>query len=254
MKMCGANCVAADPTTGCAAKSCTACNAPVHGTATCTAGACDFTCNTNYIKNTATCDPAPSCTDGTQNGTETDKDCGGSCPACATGLKCKVDGDCASGPCVSNVCTCAPKTCTTLNTCSATATDGCGAPLDCSQSCVSPALCYQSKCCTPAGCNGCGLQTDGCGTSITCPLCADGASCKQNGDCVNGTCASGTCVSCTDGKKNNGETDVDCGGPNCPKCANNKTCSASSDCQSGKCCTPLDFGSPCDFIHAGTCQ
>jgi hypothetical protein len=23
---------------------------------------------------------------------------------------------------------------------------------------------------------------------------------------------------------------------------------------SNKCCTPLDFGSPCNFIHAGTCQ
>ena len=31
---------------------------------------------------------APSCTDGTQNGDETDIDCGGSCPGCPNGLSC----------------------------------------------------------------------------------------------------------------------------------------------------------------------
>lgn len=35
------------------------------------------------------------CTDATKNGSETDVDCGGSCPACTTGKTCAVSADCA---------------------------------------------------------------------------------------------------------------------------------------------------------------
>ena len=45
-----------------------------------------------------------SCGDLTLNGTETDVDCGGSCPTCANGKVCGANGDCASGHCVGNVC------------------------------------------------------------------------------------------------------------------------------------------------------
>jgi hypothetical protein len=38
-----------------------------------------------------------------KNGTETDVDCGGSCPKCATGLSCKAATDCTDGVC-KNVC------------------------------------------------------------------------------------------------------------------------------------------------------
>ena len=47
---------------------------------------------------------AHSCTDGVRNGDETDVDCGGSCPACATGRACLHRTDCAAGHCVDNVC------------------------------------------------------------------------------------------------------------------------------------------------------
>lgn len=47
----------------------------------------------------------PTCTDGVQNGTETDVDCGGSsCPRCADGKKCSTRNDCASALCVGGVC------------------------------------------------------------------------------------------------------------------------------------------------------
>jgi hypothetical protein len=36
------------------------------------------------------------CTDGTKNGDETDVDCGGSCPPCASGNACLVDADCVT--------------------------------------------------------------------------------------------------------------------------------------------------------------
>jgi hypothetical protein len=39
------------------------------------------------------------CTDGVRNGTETDVDCGGSCPACPANRQCAVNADCRSGYC-----------------------------------------------------------------------------------------------------------------------------------------------------------
>jgi cellulase/cellobiase CelA1 len=40
-----------------------------------------------------------------KNGTETDKDCGGSCSGCALGKTCGVNADCAQGTCQAGVCT-----------------------------------------------------------------------------------------------------------------------------------------------------
>lgn len=48
---------------------------------------------------------APSCSDGFENGTETDVDCGGSCATkCAVGESCAVNADCQSGMCSNTVC------------------------------------------------------------------------------------------------------------------------------------------------------
>jgi hypothetical protein len=53
------------------------------------------------------------CSDGVQNGDETDVDCGGgkahcmvdgACPPCSDGLKCKVGTDCKSGVCEAGIC------------------------------------------------------------------------------------------------------------------------------------------------------
>jgi hypothetical protein len=41
----------------------------------------------------------PTCTDGITNGAETDVDCGGTCPRCATGKICASRNDCASARC-----------------------------------------------------------------------------------------------------------------------------------------------------------
>src|SRR6185295_2561093 len=54
--------------------------------------------------------------------------------------------------------------------------------------------------------------------------------------CNDGKCAAGNA---TDGKKNQGETDIDCGGPSAPKCAVGKHCKAEGDCESAVC--GLDF-------------
>lgn len=50
----------------------------------------------------------PTCADGITNGSETDVDCGGSCPRCATGKTCATRSDCASARCEAGTCqTCA---------------------------------------------------------------------------------------------------------------------------------------------------
>src|SRR5262249_28333020 len=54
---------------------------------------------------------AQSCTDTVQNGSETDVDCGGSCPPCGFGKKCGTNGDCKGQSCINT-------------TCAATCTDG----------------------------------------------------------------------------------------------------------------------------------
>jgi hypothetical protein len=53
-----------------------------------------------------TCATQP-CADGSQNGTETDVDCGGGstqCPRCNVGQRCVNGGDCGSGSCLGGIC------------------------------------------------------------------------------------------------------------------------------------------------------
>ncbi len=49
--------------------------------------------------------PAPTCSDGVKNGSETAVDCGGSCSTkCANGQACSVAADCTSGACSAGIC------------------------------------------------------------------------------------------------------------------------------------------------------
>src|SRR5262245_33697920 len=91
---------------------------------------------------------ASSCTDGVQNGAETDVDCGGACSPCADGKGCLRARDCASGSCNNNLCAA-----------SGSCTDGMKS----------------------------GTETDvDCGGG--CPKCADGKGCAHGEDCQGGTC------------------------------------------------------------------
>jgi hypothetical protein len=60
------------------------------------------------------------CTDGIKNGSETDIDCGGTCPRCATGKTCATRNDCASARCEGGTC----QTCQNPNTDCGTDTNG----------------------------------------------------------------------------------------------------------------------------------
>lgn len=177
---------------------------------------------------------APSCTNKVIDPGEEGIDCGGSvCPKC-DGAECTRSEDCTSGDCVGGKCAASPeKTC------------GVGVPILCADG----APCTQDLDCTSDLCNGtCAAPTaaaheDGrrnagetgidCGGSVrTDKPCPEGQKCKESADCISTCNASGTCDAPgpTDQKQNNGETDVDCGGPNAPKCAVGKVCDTNDDC------------------------
>lgn len=139
-----------------------------------------------------------SCSDGTKNGNETGKDCGGSCAPCPVGGGCMVGPDCGSKVCTSGSCV-APA-------CDDKVKNGDEADIDCGGSCSA---------CGPG--KSCGGSTD----------------CKS-GQCIEGACVS----TCTDAAKGGAETDVDCGGgvaSICAACANGKSCKVGTDCVSAVC-------------------
>jgi hypothetical protein len=92
-----------------------------------------------------------SCSDGVQNGGETDVDCGGAttCPRCGTGDSCGAGSDCQSGVCLGGICL-AP-------TCIDGVQNGSETGVDCGGGC-------------PSGCgfgNGCNTNPD-CDTGLSC--------------------------------------------------------------------------------------
>jgi alpha-tubulin suppressor-like RCC1 family protein len=98
---------------------------------------------------------APTCTDGTKNGTETGKDCGGgACLACPVGEGCVVGTDCESLAC-SPVHICVP------SACNDTVQNASESDIDCG--------------------------------GVDCPPCALGLKCNQDADCVSHTCTAGVC-------------------------------------------------------------
>jgi hypothetical protein len=151
---------------------------------------------------------ATQCQDQTKNGSETDVDCGGSCPSkCGLTQGCMVSGDCTSTFCagVSHVCV--------ADACHDETTNGAETDVDCGGG--------------------------------TCPTCGLGKACAGLAfsvrDCTSMHCSmvSNVCVAtqCQDQAMNGAETDVDCGGGTCPACATGKMCMMPSDCVSGNCMT-----------------
>jgi hypothetical protein len=217
----------------------------------------------------------PSCSDLVRNGTETDVNCGGSCPMkCAAGKLCGAsDANCADGVCTNGTCQGA--------SCGDAVKNGTETDLNCGGSCAKCGdgkMCLLATDCTSGVCTlglcavpSCtdtvknGTETDlNCGGS--CPACGDGKVCGVSTDCTSGVCTSGLCAmpSCLDTVKNGTETDLNCGG-SCPACANGRTCLMAADCASGICptathlCTApscddtLRNGSETDVDCGGSC-
>ena len=98
------------------------------------------------------------CSNGAQDGTETDIDCGGSCTPCADGKLCSTGADCATGSCSGGRCV--------TPSCTDQKKNGTETDVDCGGSCAPCALtqgCSVDKDCAPYLCGGgkCGLGSGG---------------------------------------------------------------------------------------------
>jgi len=216
---------------------------------------------------------APSATDGVKNDSETDVDCGGAlqadgtpnpaadgAPACVPGKQCALPSDCVQG-----VCDGTPVASGDAGPDGAVATVGDGgdagsALLYCQPASPTDGVKNDSE--TDVDCGG-GFLAGGAPNPASdgAPVCTHGQSCLLGTDCDQRVCnanndAGGGPVDCptgatctcqlpspTDTVKNDGETDVDCGGGNAPgsdgapPCAPGLRCLGSSDCQSFICAT-----------------
>jgi hypothetical protein len=145
----------------------------------------------------------PSCSNGIQDGSETDIDCGGTCPACGLGQGCASDSNCvATTVCAAGQCVCAPG----KANCNVNPADGCeittasdvgncgGCGLVCSlqnanENCVA-GQCGIAACdtnfanCDSMTANGCEINTSS--DSSNCGGC--GAVCPGVQMCVASTC------------------------------------------------------------------
>ncbi|MEM6295589.1 MAG: hypothetical protein AAGA54_30225, partial [Myxococcota bacterium] len=121
---------------------------------------------------TDTC-AAPTCSDGVQNGDETDEDCGGSCGAtCDDGESCEDGGDCVSGVCDGTSDTCVAPACDDgVQNGDETGLD-CGG--SCGATCDTGESCDDANDCLSAGCDG-GACNPPLSVVITPNACADAA-------------------------------------------------------------------------------
>lgn len=193
------------------------------------------------------CVPA-TCVDDVENGDETDLDCGGSCPGCATGDSCLVGGDCAEGVCNAELLCAAPS-------CDDDVANGSETDVDCGgmcPKCADDKSCNTATDCTSGVCFGGVCQKPECDDNVlngtetaidcggaTCGGCGPGQDCKGSTDCLDTLlCLNGKCADpCKDGVRNFQETGVDCGGPLCGLCPNGQGCATNADCASTQCCT-----------------
>ena len=189
------------------------------------------------------------CESGSQNGDETDVDCGGpQCDGCADGLRCVVDSDCESGNCDHERCRPEGESCEdgVLNGAETDVDCGGGCdPCQAGSDCESDNDCYLGECnggtCSNTSCDSDSRDHDetdvDCGGPI-CDPCEQGEACTEHGDCVSDICTAGVCTDCTDAAANGDETDVDCGGDDCDPCVDGLICAENADCDSLMCQKP----------------
>ncbi|MCA1664624.1 MAG: hypothetical protein LC659_10205, partial [Myxococcales bacterium] len=109
-----------------------------------------------------------------------------------------------------------------------------------------------------------------CGGPTCAARCAVGQGCGAPIDCASGVCnrVAGVCAAddCSDGMRDDSESDVDCGGGSCPKCTSGKACVSPGDCASllcnamshvcvdDPCFDGVKDGSETDVDCGGMCQ
>ena len=194
-----------------------------------------------------------------KDGAETDKDCGGgTCPACAHGLKC-ADGtrDCSSTYCnaTQQDLRRRPVPRRRASTAARATSTAAAAP---APSCATGSGCKSGNDCTSTFCNKDSLkcvdsqckdgfkdygETDidcGGGSATSAPPAPIGKGCgSTNANCTSGVCNFMTGAvrahrRCSDGRVDGAETDIDCGGGTCTACGAGQICKANSDCGSAR--------------------
>ncbi|HET7539378.1 MAG TPA: hypothetical protein VFK05_05880 [Polyangiaceae bacterium] len=200
---------------------------------------------------------AATCNNGTQDGSETDTDCGGgACKGCPVGGACNDGLDCQSGVC--GEAGCAEPTCGDRVTNGNESDIDCGG-LDCpscvaGQKCLVPSDCVGNDCSNGKCALSCGAGTGNCDTDPTdcetnlrtdaehCGECAIACSLPHSSpSCVGGMCSADHCIApfadcnskAEDGCEVDTSTDVEhCGGCNAKPCP---ALNAEAYCEGGKC-------------------
>jgi hypothetical protein len=149
-------------------------------------------------------------------------------PACSTGEEaagCTTDADCGGHKCENGTCSAAAAVCTSAGRPgNAPACDG--EPCTAGTGCAST-VCTSGKCAPSKG------KT--CGVGLPNP-CNAGDECQQDSDCTSdycdAKCADPPANVHTDGRRNGGETGIDCGGTSNVPCPAQQACKTNDDCQS----------------------
>ena len=190
--------------------------------------------STTATASSGTTDVGPTCSDGQQNGAETDVDCGGGCIPCDVGEACLVAADCKTALCDAGVCQ-APE-CTGDGDCSPLTT-----------ACAKGTCDKQSNTCTTTPIN------EG-------NACDDGDLCTTSDTCKSGACVAGPAVDCSefDSPCTVGKCDPNSGScgsydqPDGTSCDDGDGCTFNEQCMQGACVAPAgegaifydDFSSP----------
>ncbi len=200
------------------------------------------------------------CADKKKNGKETDVDCGGlDCKPCELERSCARNSDCLSEVCAGS---CVPAACANEKQDGAETDNDCGGPC---AACGPGQRCNVDSDCSEGGCGvdkrcgnvDCSDTTEGalahCGETSACGPCGDGQACEKPADCESNTCISNSCrpSHCTNNKKDEAETDVDCGGDCGAQCNVGQTCQENDDCAERACLTSSTGARVC---HPGTCR
>jgi hypothetical protein len=172
-------------------------------------------CEDGLICRQGSCVTDP-CVNGIEDGDESDVDCGGSCPKCNRGARCRDGSDCRSRTCEGGICA---ETCTNGILDNAEMDIDCGGP-NCPK-------CADGKSCRPLGGNG-NCESGICGVGNVCTP----VECGPAGHCCSGV-------------KDGDESDVDCGGEFCPKCQVGQGCRRNAHCETFRCGTGPDGFSVC---------
>jgi len=99
--------------------------------------------------------------------------------------------------------------------------------------CTANSDCDDANSCTKDVCN----QSKKCEHSFNTLPCDDGDVTTTSDTCKDGICKGISSETCTDGIKNQDETDIDCGGNTCSTCNAGENCNTNLDCNRGLSCT-----------------